>query len=396
MLAGRRVLVGVCGSIAAYKMAQVVRDLVSAGAAVRVVMTPAATRFVGPETFAALSGEPVHSDLHADAHRVIHVELGRWAEAFVIGAATASTLARLASGSADELVSAAYLMCRAPVVVAPAMHTEMWEHSSVQRNVARVLADGARLVEPEVGALASGDFGAGRLADPSRIVEAIRRALSPKDLSGVRVLITSGPTQEPLDPVRFISNRSSGRMGQALAAEATRRGGSVTVITGPASVALPEGAEVVRVTTAQEMLDACLSAPPWDVAVLVAAVADWRPSDPAAGKIKKSDQRRSVEMEPTTDIAAELGRRKQGRLLVAFAAETSDLIGEAKRKLLTKNADLVVANVVGQPGTGFDSETNDASIVTPEGAEELPRLRKAELATLVFDRVASMLRAPTP
>lgn len=386
---GRRVVVGVCGSIAAYKMAQVVRDLVSAGAQVRVVMTPSATRFVGTATFAALSGNPVLTDLFDQPERVVHVELGRWAEALVVGAATATTLGRLASGSADDLLSATYLMCRAPVVVAPAMHTEMWEHPATRRNVERIAADGAYVVEPETGPLASGDYGVGRLAEPSTIVEAVRSALSPKDLAGVRVLVTNGPTQEPLDPVRYISNRSSGRMGYAVAREALRRGASVTLVDGPSSLPPPPRAHVVPVVTALQMLDECLARfDDSDVAILVGAVADWRPTTTAATKVKKADQPRTVELEPTTDIAAELGRKKASQLLVAFAAETDNLVANARKKLATKNADLVVANVVGRDGTGFESETNDAAFVTAEGVDTLPRLPKDELATRILDWVA--------
>jgi phosphopantothenoylcysteine decarboxylase/phosphopantothenate--cysteine ligase len=390
-LSGKRIVVGVCGSIAAYKVCEVVRGLVKVGAEVRVVMTESATKFVGPATFAALSGYPVHTDLFTEPERVIHVELGRWADAMIVCGATASSLTRLATGSGEEIVSATYLMCRCPVLVAPAMHTEMWEHDAVQRNVAQVTADGAILVGPDIGDLASGDFGVGRLADPSVIVEAVVAALSVHDLDGVRVLVTVGPTREAIDPVRFISNRSTGRMGFALAREAKRRGAQVTVVSGPASVAPPSGVDVVRVETAEEMYRACLDRfEETDVAVLNSAVADWRPADVASEKIKKAHASKTLELEPTADIAAELGRKKGAQVLVLFAAETTHLVENAKHKLEAKHADLVVANHVGRPGTGFESETNEASIVSADGVETLERLGKDELASRIWDRIVEL------
>lgn len=388
---GRRVLVGVCGSIAAYKAAEVVRGLVKDGADVRVVMTETATRFVGPATFAALSGNAAESDLFAQPERVIHVELGRWAEAYLVCGATASTLARLAAGSGEDLVSATYLMARCPVLVAPAMHTEMWEHPAVERSVERVVSDGAVLIPPEEGDLASGDFGVGRLADPAVIVEAVSRAMAPKDLAGVTVLVTAGPTREPLDPVRFISNRSSGRMGFALATEALRRGARVTLVAGPSALKPPWGADVVRVETAAEMEVECLAhLDSCEVVVMNAAVADWRPADVFERKVKKSGTHHTVRLETTNDIAAEIGRRKGSRILVAFAAETDDLVNHARQKLASKSADLVVVNLVGAPGTGFDSETNEAILITGENADELPRLSKVELAERVWDRIVEI------
>ena len=388
MLQGRRVLVGVSGSIAAYKAAEVVRGLIKSGADVRVVMTDSATRFVGPATFAALTGYPVHTDLFAEPDRVIHVELGRWAEVFLVCGATASTLNRMASGSGEDLLSATYLMCSCPVVAAPAMHTEMWEHDAVQRNIQRVRTDGVIIVPPGVGDLASGDVGVGRLAEPDTIVDEVSAALTHKDLSGLRVLITAGPTREALDPVRYISNRSSGRMGFELAREARRRGASVVVVAGPTSATEPSGVDVVRVETAEEMFVECLDRfEDTDIAVLNAAVADWRPAETSPTKIKKADVGRSIALEPTRDIAAELGRKKGSQLLVLFAAETESVAEKAEEKLRTKNADLIVGNTVGTAGSGFDSETNDAIIVSAAGAEALPRLRKADLAVLIWDRI---------
>lgn len=388
----KRILVAVCGSIAAYKLVEVVRLLRRAGARTRVVMTPSAARFVGPATFAALSEEPVHTDVFAEPERVIHVELGRWADAMLVGGATASTLARLASGSADDIVGACYLMCTAPVIVAPAMHTEMWDHAAVRRNVERIEADGAIFVPPEVGELASGDVGNGRLGEPATIVGAVRAAVTPHDLDGVRMLVTAGPTREAIDPVRYISNRSTGRMGFALAAEALARGAAVTVIAGPTTQAVPPGATVVHVTTAQEMLDECLHRfDDVDVVVKAAAVADHRPASAATSKIKKQDAPGAIALEPTVDIAAELGRKKGTQILVAFAAETEDPVGNARAKLAAKNADLVVANLVAQPGTGFESETNRAALVDATGAEELEIMTKDELAAVLCDRIAGLV-----
>ncbi len=394
LLEGKRVVVGVCGSIASYKSAEVVRQFVKAGAEVRCVMTRSATKFIGPAALAALSGRPVHIDMFEEPERVLHVEMARWADAYVIVGATASALERFSRGSGEDMVSAVYLMCRAPVLVAPAMHTEMWEHPGVQRNVGQIQADGAILIPPEEGDLASGDVGVGRLADPAVIVEAVISSLSPKDLGGVRaarVLVTVGPTREALDPVRFISNRSSGRMGFALAIQAQRRGAAVTVVSGPTSVAVPPGLNVVRVETAEQMCRECLDRfEDVDVAILSAAVADWRPAEVAAEKVKKTDAPASLDLEPTRDIAAELGRKKGAQTLVLFAAETNDVVAHATAKLTAKNADMVVANLVGAAGTGFESETNDAAIITEDGAEELARMPKDELAALVLDRVVAL------
>jgi phosphopantothenoylcysteine decarboxylase/phosphopantothenate--cysteine ligase len=389
-LESRRIVVGVSGSIAAYKSAEVVRGLVKAGAEVRCVMTPSAAKFIGPATLAALSGRPVHLDVFEEPERVLHVELGRWADAYVIVGATASTLARLVHGSGEDILTATYLMCRCPILVAPAMHTEMWDHEAVQRNIAQITSDGALVVPPEEGDLASGDVGVGRLADPVTIVEAVIASLSPKDMSGERVLVTVGPTREAFDPVRFISNRSTGRMGFALAREAQRRGARVTIVSGPSSIVLPPGAQIVRVETAEEMYAECLGRfEECDVAILTAAVADWRPTEIATEKVKKANASRTISLEPTPDIAAELGRKKSAQTLVLFAAETDRMIEHAREKLASKNADIVVANRVGAPGTGFDSDTNEAALVTPSGVEELIRMTKDELAVRIVDAVVA-------
>jgi phosphopantothenoylcysteine decarboxylase / phosphopantothenate---cysteine ligase len=390
-LSGRRVVVGVSGSIAAYKSAEVVRALVKGGVDVRCVMTRSAARFIGPDTLAALSGSPVHSDVFDEPERVLHVEMARTADAYLIVGATASTLERLARGSAEDMVSAVYLTCTCPVLVAPAMHTEMWEHPATRRNVELVRLDGAVLIDPVEGDLASGDYGVGRLADPEVIVEAVDAALTPNDLDGERILVTVGPTREPLDPVRFISNRSTGRMGFAIAREARKRGAIVTVISGPTSIAPPAGMELVDVETAEEMYNESLARfEDTDVAILNAAVADWRPAQIASEKVKKANAPRTLDLEPTLDIAAELGRKKGAQTLVLFAAETEHVVEHASEKLESKHADMVVANLVGTPGTGFDSETNEASIVTADGVESFVRMTKDKLATLILDRVVAL------
>lgn len=390
-MSGRRVVVASCGSIAAYKTAEVVRGLIRDGADVRAVMTPSATRFLGPATLAALTGSQVHTDLFEAPERVIHVELGRWAEAFVVCGATASTLSRLAGGSGSDIVSATYLMRRCPVVIAPAMHSEMWEHASVVRNVDRLKADGAAFVGPATGDLASGDVGVGRLAEPDDIVEEVRTALAPADLAGLRVLVTAGPTREPLDPVRYISNRSSGRMGWEIAREATRRGAEVTLVHGPTALQSPWRVRTIEVQTAEEMLSACLDVfEEMDVAVMNAAVADYRPASAHSEKVRKTEMDMTVRLDTNPDIAAELGRKKGAQIVVAFAAETADAVDRGRRKLETKHADMIVANTVGAPGTGFDTDTNDAWFILPDGVEELPRLGKDDLAGRIWDRIVEL------
>lgn len=387
---------GVCGSIAAYKATEVVRTLSAHGADVRVVMTESATKFVGPPTFAALSGNEVLTDIWAKPNEVSHVMMGRWAEAFVIVAATASTIERLASGSASDALSATYLMCKAPVILAPAMHTEMWEHAAVQRNVATLIGDGVSVIGPGTGPLASGDFGIGRLSEPADIAEAVITALTKHDLDGVRVLITSGPTREALDPVRYLSNSSTGVMGSALARQALRRGASVTLIQGPGVVAAPSGAQVIEVTNAEQMLDACMDHfKNADVIIKAAAVADMTPVEPGSAKAAKSELDTALKLRHTVDIAAELGKQKGDRMLIVFAAQTENVKDNAIAKLISKNADLVVGNLVGQEGTGFGSDTNDAILIDNDSAQDLERLTKIQLADRILDRVVSRLTKPT-
>ena len=385
-------LLGVSGGIAAYKAALVARLLKTAGADVTAVLTEAATRFVGADTFAALTGKPAHTSLWERPGEVLHVRLARAADVAVVVPATANVLAKLATGHADDLLSATLLEATCPVVIAPAMHSGMWEHPATRSNVEVLRSRGVDIVGPVTGPLAHGDEGIGRLAEPEDVVAAVRGALAPRDLEGRRLLITSGPTREPIDPVRFVGNRSSGKMGAALAAEAVSRGAIVTVVLGPGAMA-PPGVDVVSVETAEEMRDAVLAR--FDDAhavVMAAAVADFRPKAIADQKLKKDAGIPEVILEPTPDILGELGERRGGRVLVGFAAETQDLERAGRAKLGSKRVDLLVVNRVGLEGTGFGTDTNEAMILTAAGDDvPLRRWTKRELSAVVLDRIAALL-----
>jgi phosphopantothenoylcysteine decarboxylase/phosphopantothenate--cysteine ligase len=397
VLSGRRILLGVTGGIAAYKSAYLARLLVTAGADVRVVMTPSATRFVGPDTFAALTRNAVHTDLFERPETVLHVRLAHEAEAAVVAPATANVLAKLAHGLADDLLTSTLLEASCPLVVAPAMHTGMWQHPATAANV-RVLEERqVTVVWPATGPLAAGDEGVGRMAEPEEIFRALAERLTGepplRDLEGIRMLVTTGPTHEPIDPVRFLGNRSTGRMGLTVAARAARRGATVTVVSGPVALGDPPGVEVVRVETAEEMATEALARfPAVDAVVMAAAVADFRPDRRSATKLKKESGPPRLTLEPTTDILGALGKRKEAQILVGFAAETEDVEAEARRKLSDKNLDLIVANEVGRPGTGFGSETNRAGIFARTG-EDVPvrDWTKDELAQAICDRVAALV-----
>ncbi|HEX2047254.1 MAG TPA: bifunctional phosphopantothenoylcysteine decarboxylase/phosphopantothenate--cysteine ligase CoaBC [Acidimicrobiales bacterium] len=392
-LAGKRVVLAVTGSIAAYKAVEVCRRLVDAGAFVAPVMTADATRFLGTATLSALASEPVHGSLWTDADPIPHTRLGRAADVVVVAPATATLLAKYAAGIADDLLTATLLATRAPVVVCPAMHTEMWEHPATVDNVARLRSRGVVVVEPGVGRLAGGDEGAGRLADPEEILAVVERLLARQDLAGRTVLVTAGGTREPLDPVRFLGNRSSGKQGEAFAVEAAARGASVVLVTAADRAPVP-GVDVVPVETAAGMEAAVLARGTGaDVVVMAAAVADFRPKVSAEVKLHKTDGVPEVVLEPTTDILAELGRRRRpGQVLVGFAAETGDLRARAEEKLRRKHVDLVVANDVTAPGAGFGLDTNAALLVDAAGnVTEIPLTTKRELASTVLDVVARLL-----
>ncbi len=390
-----RIVVGVSGGIAAYKAAELVRALQERAHTVQVVMTAHAQQFVRPLTFAALTGQKVITGMFGGAgdestlaSAVEHIGVAQQAEALVVAPATADILARFAHGVADDFLTTLHLAFTGPVIVAPAMNVNMWRHPATQANLETLRRRGVRIVEPDEGYLACGMTGPGRLAGVERIIASVEQALvSACELEGRTVLITAGPTREPVDPVRYLSNRSSGRMGFALAEEALARGARVVLIAGPTALEPPARAEIVRVETAEEMRQAVLERLPQAAIVIkAAAVADFRPARPAPEKLKKSEAPAALELEPTPDILAEIGRLKGSRLLVGFAAETGNLREEALRKLRAKNCDLIVANPVGQPGAGFDSEDNSALLVTAGGGVvEFPRGSKRELAARIFD-----------
>src|SRR5262245_57412794 len=389
MLEGRRIVLGVTGGIAAYKAIEVCRRLVDAGAFVSPVLTNGAQRFVGATTFSALASEPVRTSLFTDGDPIPHTRLGQQADLVLVAPATARLLSSYASGYSHDLLTSTLIATRAPVVVCPAMHTEMWEHPSVQDNLALLRRRGVVVVEPESGRLAGGDVGAGRLASPESIVARVEQLLGPRDLEGLQVLVTAGGTREPIDPVRFVGNRSSGKQGHAVAEEAAARGAKVTLI---ATVGLtaPAGADVVRVETAAEM-DAAVrdAAEAADVVVMAAAVADFRPATVAERKLKKQAGMPEIVLEPTVDILAGLGARKRpGQTLVGFAAETDQVRKNAAAKLVAKGADLIVANDVTAPGAGFEHDTNQVVILDADGTErEVPLADKRAVARAVFNAV---------
>jgi len=398
----RTVILGVGGGIAAYKACEIVRLLVKGGADVHVVMTPNATRFVGPLTFQALSGHPVLVDLLDPASDASygHLELARRADILLVAPATADLIARLRAGMGDDALTTTALACTCPVLLAPAMNTRMWEGAAVQENLGALRARGFHVVGPSTGELADGDVGEGRLADPPEIAAAVARLLGPRDLAGRRVLVTAGPTREPLDPVRYLSNPSTGRMGFEVARAAARRGAEVLLVSGPTSLRDPDGVTVVRVGTAEEMAAAVLgAAEDQDLLVAAAAVADYRPRDPSPSKKKKADGPETLVLERTRDILATVGERLAGRerspVLVGFAAETENVVENAREKLRRKRCDLVVANPVGEPGAGFGGDRNRVSIVGPSRVEEVEGT-KAAVADSILDRVVPLLDARRP
>lgn len=359
-------------------------------------MTGSAKRFVGADTFAAITGSAVHTSLWERPGEVLHVRLAHDADVAVVAPATANVIAKLANGLADDLLTSTLLERSGPLVVAPAMHTGMWEHPATGANVAALSARGARIVGPAVGSLAAGDEGAGRMAEPREILAAIEDVVRVRrDLDGAVVLVSAGPTHEPIDPVRFIGNRSSGKMGIAVAIEAVSRGADVRLVLGPGTLVPPGGMGVVTVGSAEEMREALLgSFESADAVVMAAAVADFRPKVVAERKLKKDAGAPELILEPTPDILSELGERKGDTVLVGFAAETEDLATAGRRKLERKHLDLVVVNEVGRAGTGFGADTNDAMILSADGRDEpLRTWTKRELAAAICDRVAELLRS---
>lgn len=419
-LQGRRVVLGVTGGIAAYKAVEVCRRLEDAGAQVTPVLTDSALRFVGEATFSALATEKTRTSLFEDEDPIPHVTLGRQADLFLVCPATARFIGAYAGGIADDLLCASLLATRAPVVVCPAMHTEMWEHPAVTDNLNLLRRRGVAIVWPEQGRLAGGDFGAGRLADPETIVAAAAdaldalasgsaaalaalaaggapRALAGESMAGLRVLVTAGGTREPLDPVRFLGNRSTGKQGYALAEAAWCRGAEVSLVAASAR-SVPPGVKLTLVETAEEMRRSVLSQQPADVVIMAAAVSDYRPSMVAAKKIKKADWPKSMTFEPSPDILAELGEaRMEGQTLVGFAAETSDVLTNAEAKLQSKGVDLLVVNDVSSPGVGFGHDTNAVLMIDRLGEQtSVPLTTKTRVAEAVLDRILSLRARAAP
>jgi phosphopantothenoylcysteine decarboxylase/phosphopantothenate--cysteine ligase len=388
-----KIILGVGGGIAAYKSAEIARLLMQEGHQVQAVMTRAAQEFIRPLTFAALTGRKTLTDLFAIESAIEHISVAQENELMAIAPATADLVAKLAHGLADDFLTTLYLAFTGPVVVAPAMNSNMWLHPATQANLETLRHRGHRIVEPESGYLACGMTGPGRLADPQAIVEAIQRESRRRhDLEGETVLITAGPTQEPLDPVRYISNRSSGKMGYALAEAAAARGARVVLVSGPVHLAPPRGLEVIPVRTAAEMRQKVFeNLAAASIVVKAAAVADFHLSKVPEQKVKKTAARMSLELDPTPDILAELGRKKGDRLLIGFAAETQNLHQEARRKLESKNCDMIVGNLVGGSETGFESDENEVVLALATGELiPLPRAAKREIADRIFDEVLKL------
>ena len=393
MLEGKRIVLGVTGGIAAYKAVEICRRLVDAGAHVVPIMTAGAEHFIGRTTLSALASEPVQTELWDNPSTPIpHTKIGQGADLVLVAPATARLLAAYRMGLSTDLLTNILIATRAPVIVCPAMHTEMWEHPSVVENVAVLRSRGVHVVEPEAGRLAGGDVGAGRLADPSSIVAAVERVLGPRDLDGVSVVVSAGGTREPIDAVRVIANRSSGKQGYAVAAEAVSRGARVTLVS-TVSLPVPPGCVLIEVETAEQMRAAMNEASGHhDVIVMSAAVADFRPKAAAEGKLKKRDGTPEIVLEPTPDILAELGVSKRAhQVLVGFAAETDDLVANATAKLRSKHLDLIVANDVAAPHVGFAHDTNAVTLLRPDAEPvEIDLASKRDVARAVIDTIVSI------
>ena len=397
-----RIVLGVSGGIAAYKAAEIARSLIRNGHEVQVVLTRSAEEFITPLTFASLTGRKVITDLFSSASpeatlssSVEHIGVAQEHDLLLVAPATANVLAKFAHGLADDFLSTMYLAFRGPVVLAPAMNNNMWSHEATSANIETLRKRGHSIVDPDEGYLACGTYGPGRLAEEAKIVKAVEAAFGTRDLESETILITAGPTQEPLDPVRYLSNRSSGKMGYALAQAAVQRGAKVILVSGPVNQTPPAGAEVIQVHTAAQMRDAVFaSLEPSTVVIKCAAVADFRPSTESQQKIKKTSMRVSLELDPTPDILAELGQKRGDRLLIGFAAETENLQSEAKRKLQTKNCDMVVANLVGGSDTGFESDSNEVLLALRTGEFiPLPKASKREIADQILNQIMKLRRA---
>jgi phosphopantothenoylcysteine decarboxylase/phosphopantothenate--cysteine ligase len=390
-LKDKKIILGVCGGIAAYKAVDLLRVLVKSGSNIRVIMTRSAQAFVGPLTFEALSGHPVWSHMFGRKQdtSIRHIAWADEADAVVIAPATANTIGKMAHGIADEPLTTFVLAVRAPILVCPSMNARMYENRAVQANIKMLEKAGIKVLGPETGSLACGHEGTGRLPHVDAIAEELRSLLCTQDLAGERILVTAGPTQEPIDPVRFISNPSSGKMGHALACVARRRGAEVLLISGPTALPGPQGVSVIRVRSAEEMFNTVMDhVEQTTIIVKAAAVSDWRPASLSEHKVKKEEMAQHLRLEQTPDILKALGENKKGQILVGFAAETQNLRENACAKLTAKNLDLIVANIVGQSDSGFGSDTNQASLFYRDGSTEaLPLMDKEDIADIILDRV---------
>ena len=394
-LAGKTVVLCVTGGIAAYKAADLTSKLRHAGAAVRVLMTESATQFISPMTFETLSGNRTVVDTFDRnfAWEVEHISLAKAADVFVIAPATANVIAKAAHGIADDMVTTTLLATKAPVVIAPAMNTGMYDNPVTQQNLQTLRMRGFHIIDPAAGRLACGDTGRGKLPDTPVLIQGIERALTPQDLAGLRVLVTAGPTQEAMDPVRFLSNHSSGKMGYAIAARAAMRGAAVTLVSGPTALDTPAGVQRVDIISARDMYDAVLSrAEKQDMIIKAAAVGDYRPAQAAPEKLKKGDDELTVTLARNPDILAALGQRKRpGQLLCGFAMETQNLIDNAESKLRRKNCDMLVANSLRDEGAGFGTDTNIATLLFADGRRETePIMSKEALADVILDRLIAL------
>jgi len=390
MLKGKRVVLGITGGIAVYKICELARLLVKAGAEVRVVMTENAAKFVTPLTFETITKNRVCTDTFGHTFEIEHISLAKFADILVIAPATANIMAKLRAGIGDDLLSTTFLAVGCPVLIAPAMNTNMWKNAATQENAQVLRQRGIHFVGPASGSLACGDSDVGRMSEPSEILEAIEKVLCPvRDLEGKRILVTAGPTREMVDPVRFLSNRSTGRMGYAICEAARDRGAQVELVTGPVDIKAPEGVNVTRITSTQQMYEAVTRiAPDADAVIQAAAPADFTPETVSEQKIKKHGDNLTLTLVPTPDIAKAIGAAKRpGQVLVAFAAETENTLENAQAKRIKKNADFIVLNDVTKPGAGFGTETNIVTIIGEDGASEYPLMGKREVADLILDRV---------
>ena len=393
MLKGKKIILGITGSIAAYKACYIIRGLIKQGAEVQVVITPAGKEFITPITLSALTSKPVISEFFAqrDGTWNSHVDLGLWADAMLIAPATASTIGKMANGIADNMLITTYLSAKAPVFVAPAMDLDMYAHPSTQKNLETLRSYGNHIIEPGTGELASHLVGKGRKEEPDVIIRRLEEFFAAKDgdLAGKTIMITTGPTYEKIDPVRFIGNRSSGKMGYAIACDAARRGADVILVSGPTALAAPRNVTLIPVESTQEMLDACLTVyDSVDAVIKAAAVADYRPHEKAAQKIKKNEESLTIDLDKNPDILKLLGEKKTHQFLVGFAAETQNLIANAAAKVQKKHLDMIVANDVTAPGAGFSTDTNIVKLLFPDGSIKEPGLMsKEDVGNLILDIV---------